>query len=353
VKRFNSSNVTIQQVAEKAGVSTATVSRVLNDSDLVADELKSRVRQTIEELGYYPNRAARHLRAGHVRKVGVLFADISNSFFTSILAGIEAALQQADNILVLGNSNEDPHIEQLHLNAFLEEGVGGIILTATSASKNQYKHVLEAGIPLLTIDRVVEGLKADSVAINNMDAAYHATSHLIRLGHQDVAFIGGPETMSTARLRKAGFLEAMKDAGNLTPRIELSNFRQEGGYQAMQSLLDSPNRPSALLVANNVMTLGALQCIHEHQLAIPKDVALVGFDDTPWVTSLQPPLTVIAQPTFEMGKIAARLLLDRIEGPENPIQRITLETQLIIRQSCGYPLGGKSSIQIDTPVRFH
>jgi LacI family transcriptional regulator len=353
VKRFNSSNVTIQQVAEKAGVSTATVSRVLNDSDLVADELKSRVRQTIEELGYYPNRAARHLRAGHVRKVGVLFADISNSFFTSILAGIEAALQQADNILVLGNSNEDPHIEQLHLNAFLEEGVGGIILTATSASKNQYKHVLEAGIPLLTIDRVVEGLKADSVAINNMDAAYHATSHLIRLGHQDVAFIGGPETMSTARLRKAGFLEAMKDAGNLTPRIELSNFRQEGGYQAMQSLLDSPNRPSALLVANNVMTLGALQCIHEHQLAIPKDVALVGFDDTPWVTSLQPPLTVIAQPTFEMGKIAARLLLDRIERPENPIQRITLETQLIIRQSCGYPLGGKSSIQMDTPVRFH
>jgi LacI family transcriptional regulator len=353
VKRNNSHNVTIQQVAEKAGVSTATVSRVLNDSDLVADELKSHVRQVIEELGYYPNRAARDLRAGHVRKVGVLFADISNTFFTSILAGIEAALQQADNILVLGNSNEDPHIEQLHLNAFLEEGVAGIILAATSASKNQYKHVLQAGIPMLTIDRVVEGLKTDSITINNMDAAYQATSHLINLGHHDVALISGPDAMSTARLRKAGYLEAMKDAGNLTPRIELSNFRQEGGYQAMQTLLDSPKRPSALLVANNVMALGALQCIHEHQLAIPKDMALVGFDDTPWVTSVQPPMTVIAQPTFEMGKIAARLLLDRIERPETPIQRIHLETQLIIRQSCGYPLGGKSSIRIDTPVRFH
>ena len=205
----------------------------------------------------------------------------------------------------------------------------------------------------LDVDRVVEGLKADSVTINNMDAAYHATSHLIKLGHQDVAFIGGPETVSTARLRKAGYLEAMKDAGNLRHRIELSNFLREGGYQAMQMLLDSPNRPSALLVANNVMMLGALQCIHEHQLAIPKDIALVAFDDTPWVTSLQPPLTVIAQPTFEMGKIAARLLLDRIERPDNPIQRINLETQLVIRQSCGYPLGGKSSIRIDTPVRFH
>jgi LacI family transcriptional regulator len=108
-----------------------------------------------------------------------------------------------------------------------------------------------------------------------------------------------------------------------------------------------------LLVANNLMTLGALQCIHEHQISIPKDIALVGFDDMPWVTSLQPPLTVIAQPTFEMGRIAARLLLDRIENPENPIQRVNLGTQLIIRQSCGFPLGGKASITIDTPMRFH
>ena len=353
MKRFNSSNVTIQQVAKKAGVSTATVSRVLNNSDLVADELKNRVRQSIEELGYYPNRAARHLRAGYVRKVGVLFADISNPFFTSVLTGIEAALQQADNILVLGNSNEDPEIEQLHLNAFLEEGVAGIIMAATAKSKNQYRDVLQTGIPMLTIDRVVEGLKTDSVTINNIDAAYQATSHLINLGHRDVAFIGGPENMSTARLRQLGYLEAMKDAGNLAPRIQLSNFRQEGGYQAMQRLLDSPNRPSALLVGNNVMTLGALQCIHEHKLAIPKDIALVGFDDMPWVTSLQPPLTVIAQPTFEMGRIAAQLLLDRIQKPDNPIKRITLETQLIIRQSCGYPLRGESSIRIDTPVRLH
>jgi len=349
----NSPSVTIQEVAKKAGVSTATVSRVLNDSDLVSAELKSRVRQTIEELGYYPNRNARHLRSGRVRKVGVLFADISNPFFTSVLAGIEATLQQADNILILGNSNEDPHIEQLHLNAFLEEGVAGIILAATSPSKSRYQDVLQAGIPMLTIDRVVEGLKIDSVTINNVDAAYQATTHLINLGHTDVAFIGGPEQMSTSRSRQMGYLQAMKDAGNLHPRIKIGNFRHDGGYQAMQALFDSPTYPSALVVANNLMTLGALQSIREHQLVIPKDIALVGFDDVLWVTATQPPLTMIAQPTFEMGRIAARLLLDRIQMPDIPIQRINLETQLIIRNSCGYPLGNATSISIDTPIRFH
>lgn len=353
MKNKLSTNVTVQEVAKKAGVSTATVSRVLNDSDLVSAELKSRVRDTIEELGYYPNRAARHLRSGRVRKVGVLFADISNPFFASILAGIEATLQQADNILVLGNSNEDPHIEQLHLNAFLEEGVAGIILAAASPSKSRYQDVLQAGIPMLMIDRIVEDLKIDSVSINNVDAAYHATTHLINLGHKDVAFISGPEEMSTSRSRQIGYLQAMKDAGNLPPRIEIGNFRHDGGYKATQALLGSPTYPSAVVVANNVMALGALQSIREHQLVIPNDIALVAFDDVFWVSALQPPLTVIAQPSFEMGRIAARLLLDRIQMPDSPIQRINLETQLIIRKSCGYPLGDATSLTVDTPIRFH
>lgn len=350
-KKSIGTNVTIQQVAEKAGVSTASVSRVLNDSSQVTDELKAKVLQAIDELGYYPNRAARHLRAGVVRKVGVLFADISNPFFTSVLAGIESALQQADYVLVLGNSNEDPRIEQLHLNAFLEEGVAGIIFAATTTEKERYQFVLQAGVPMLSIDRTVEGLKIDTVSINNVDASYHATKHLIDLGHKDVAFISGPENRTTtAHYRLMGYLQAMKDAGNLVPRIEIGNFRQEGGYQAMLALLNSSSRPSAVLVSNNLMTLGALQGIHERNLAIPGEIAIVGFDDMPWVTSLQPPLTVIAQPTFEMGRIAARLLIDRIRMPGNPVQRINLETQLIIRNSCGFPLGEATSIIVDTPL---
>ncbi len=348
----NTDTVTIQQVAEKAGVSTATVSRVLNDSPLVTEELKLRVRRTIDEMGYYPNRSARNLRTKNVRKIGVLFADISNPFFTSVLTGIESALQRAGYILLLGNSNETSQTEQMHLNAFLEEGVAGIIFAPTTSSRGRYEKVLDFGTPMLTIDRVVEGLKVDTVMINNTDAAYHATSHLIKLGHKDVAFISGPEKMSTSRFRQQGYQQAMRDAGHLSTRIVAGNFRQDGGYEAMQTLLGAPGWPSAVVVSNNLMTLGALQSIHEHGLAIPKDIAVVGFDDMPWVASIQPPLSVIAQPTFEMGTVAARLLIDRIQNPDNPIQRITLETQLIIRKSCGYPLDGTSSIRIDTPVRF-
>jgi LacI family transcriptional regulator len=350
----DSANITIKQVAEKAGVSTATVSRVLNDSPLVAEEALTRVKRAIEELGYYPNPAARHLRAGHVRKVGVLFADISNPFFTSILTGIEGALQKAGYILVLGNSNEDVHIEQLHLTAFLEEGVSGIIFAAVSNSKRRYQHILQAGIPMLAIDRVIDGLRIDSVTINNADAAYQATTHLLNLGHNPVAFISGPETMSTTLHRRSGYLQALEDAGNIHRMIEMGNFRQDGGYKAMQNLLDRPDRPSAVLVANNLMALGALQIIHERKLVIPNDIAIVCFDDVPWFASLQPPLTVIAQPTFEMGAIAARLLLDRIHSPAAPIQRLSLGTQLIIRSSCGSPSDRTPQfLNIDTPVRFN
>lgn len=348
----NTESVTIQQVAKKAGVSTATVSRVLNDSPLVTNELKVRVRVAIEQLGYYPNRSARNLRTKKVHKVGVLFADISNPFFTSVLTGIESTLQQAGYILLLGNSNENPQIEQLHLNAFLEEGVAGIIFAPTTNSRTRYEKVLGFGIPMLTIDRVVEGLKVDTVTINNVDAAYHATNHLLKLGHRDVAFISGPENMSTSRFRQLGYQQAMRDAGRLATQIVSGNFRQDGGYDAMQVLIKEVHRPTAIVVANNLMTLGAIQCIHEHGLAIPEDIAVVGFDDMPWAATIQPPLSVIAQPTFEMGTVAAKLLLDRIQNPDHPIQRITLETQLIIRKSCGHPLDGSSWISIDTPIRF-
>jgi len=351
-KITNKERITIKQVAEKAGVSTATVSRVINNSPLVTKKLKTRVGRLIEELGYYPNRSARHLRTNKICRIGVLFADISNPFFTSVLAGIESALQKAGYILLLGNSNENPQTELLHLNAFIEEGVSGIIFTPTTNSLPRYEKIFNLGTPLLTFDRIVDGLKVDTISINNSDAAYHATSHLIKLGHKDVAFIGGPQKISTARLRQIGYQQAMQEAGNLPQRIIIGNFRQDGGYEAMQKLINLPNKPSAVVISNNLMTLGALQCIHEHGLLIPNDIAIVGFDDMPWFASLQPPLTVVAQPTYEMGTIAARMLIDRIQNPNNPIQRIILETQLIVRKSCGYQLGSLDSIEIDTPTRF-
>ncbi|NMC35126.1 MAG: LacI family transcriptional regulator [Veillonellaceae bacterium] len=329
------SSITIEQVAREAGVSTATVSRVINKNDAVSPELQAQVRKVIDRLGYKPNRSARNLRAGKVRKVGVLFADIQNPFFTSVLAGIEATLQQADYVLLLGNSNEDPRIEQMHLQVFQEEGVAGIILAAATNTPNIYQEVIRSGIPILALDRAPGGLRVDSVSINNIETAAMATHHLIKLGHKDIAFIGGPETISTARLRREGYQKALQESGIDFTRVELSNYRQSGGYDAMRRLLSTPPIPSAVLVANNLMTLGALQAIHESGKKIPQQIALVGFDDMPWATSLQPPLTVVAQPTYELGSIAVRLLLDRIQYPDGPIQQVTLATHLIVRESCG------------------
>ncbi len=332
-----SANLTIQDVARKAGVSTATVSRVLNSPNVVSKDLNEKVSRAINELGYRPNRAARNLRAGKVQKVGVVFADIRNPFFTSILAGIESILQNADHVLILGNSNEDPNLEKIHLETLIDEGVAGIIFTATTDQARRYAFVQEAGIPLLAVDRVPGQLRVDSVVVNNKDAAYQATNHLVKLGHNKIAFIGGPSHLSTAHERLRGYCQALNE--NEIPCnsdfIVESNFKQQGGYDAMGILWRNLDKPTAVLVANNLMTLGAYEFIHENHIMVPTEISVVGFDDMPWATSLQPPLTVIAQPTLEMGRIAAKLLLDRIKNPESPIQKIILETQLIVRKSCG------------------
>lgn len=350
MKKSDVASINIEQVAKAAGVSTATVSRVMNNSGAVSKELENQVMQAVQELGYRPNRSARNLRARNVRKIGVLFADIQNPFFTSVLAGIEASLQQADHVLLLGNSNEDRRIEQGHLKVFQEEGVAGIILAAVTDSAAAYQEVLQRGISILALDRVVEGLRVDSVSINNVESAAMATRYLLNLGHKDVAFIGGLASVSTAEQRLDGYRRTLAAYNLENARVEMGNFRQQGGYQAMKNLLGKKPFPSAVFVSNNLMTLGALQAIHEAGLRIPDDIAVVGFDDMPWATSLQPSLTVVAQPTYDLGKIAVRLLLDRIRYPSNPIQKVMLESQLIIRESCG---GGKKGTFLDQPYDDH
>ena len=332
--------VTIKEVAEKAGVSTATVSRVLSGKDAVSQELTQRVLDAVEVLGYRINRAARELRAGSVQKVGVILADIQNPFFTSILAGIEKVLQKENYLLLLGNSNEDPDLEQLHLDNLLEEGVAGIIVAPTTNEVDRYAEVQRTNIPIIAVDRVPGEMRIDAVLIDNLDAAKLATEHLIRLGHQRIGFIGGPENLSTAIDRRKGYEQALQEHRiRLDPElVQPGHYRMDGGYQAMEKLLSLKGRPSAVFVGNYMMTVGALQFIHEHKLNIPEDIALVAFDDMPWYVSLQTPLTVVDQPTFKLGEIAAQLLVARVRDPEYPVQRIILEAGLVVRASSGAPV---------------
>lgn len=330
---------TVKEVAERAGVSTATVSRVLSGSAGVREPLKSRVLAAAQSLGYRPNRAARDLRVRSSRTVGVLIPDIENPFFTSVVCGIEEALSETDYSLLLANYNENPEQETRRLETFRAEGVRGLIFVASRAPSRLYADLESAGIAMVAVSRVPHRVRTDQVTVANRDGAYAATAHLAGRGYTRIGIINGPAALTTARERQSGYEDALREAGLPVDEslVIHCDFRQAAGHAAMQRLLDLPSPPRALFAASNLLTLGALQAIHERGLEIPGQVAIVGFDEMPWAMSLRPPLTTVAQPAFEVGRTAAELLLDRIQKPTMTRRQIVLETRLIIRASCGSP----------------
>lgn len=329
--------ITIRDVARKARVSTATVSRVLAGVDVVSEDLADRVRSAARQLRYQPSRLARSLRSRKAHTVAVLIPNIQNPFFTGVLRGIEDLLQATDYTLILGNSDDNPTRERGYLDLLRAEGVGGLILVPGLEGARPYREVLDAGVPIVAIDRFVDDLEADSVTVANADGAAAAVRHLIGLGHRRIAIITGPENVSTATERLAGWSTAMKEA-KLPHGKELVHhvpFRQEGGYAATGKLLALPEPPTAIFAASDFIALGVLRALHERRLRIPEQVAVVTFDDMPWAAALQPPLTAVAQPTYQIGATAARLLLERIRQPGRSFERVRLDTQLVVRASCG------------------
>lgn len=326
---------TILDVAEAAGVSIATVSRVLSGKGGVSAALADKVRQAAADLNFKPNRVARGLRRQHTQTIGVLVTDIQNPFFTSVLQSIEAILEPSGYVMLLCNSDEQPGREKIHLTTLQAEGVAGVIIAPTRSEAGRYQPVIDNGTPIVLIDREVPDLRTDNVVINNQDAASSAVNHLLGLGHKKIGLIAGPAHATTSTIRKKGYLQALRDAGIpiMNEYIQAADYKQCGGYEAMGRLLNLPDRPTAVIVLNNLMTLGALQSIQEHRLSVPGDVALLGFDDLPWAACLQPPLTVIAQPTYALGEAAAQLLVDRIHNPNRPFRKIMLEASLIVRAS--------------------
>ncbi len=329
--------VTVREVAAKAGVSTATVSRVLSGKGGVAEDLQRKVHEAARALSYRPNRAARSLRAGSSRTVGVLIPDIENPFFTSVICGIEEVLQSTGYSLLLANYNESPEREQIHVASLRAEGIAGLIFTASRAPTEEYRRMLQSGMPMVAVSRVPDDLPIDMVGVDNAEGARTAVAHLITLGHRRIALINGPLSLNTARERQEGYRQAFRDAGLEVPEdlVRYGDFRQSGGYHAMQALLAATPPPTAVFSASNLMTLGVLQAIHERGLEIPADIAVLGFDDMPWATSLRPPLTAVAQPAQDVGRTAARLLLERIQNGRLPRRRAVLPTRLIVRSSCG------------------
>ena len=327
----------IKDVAQHAGVSSATVSRVLADKPHVRPELRERVWEAVDELGYQPNRVARSLRAQQSKIIGLIISDIQNPFFTTIARAVEDAAYEQEFSIFLCNSDEDSEKEKMYLDLMRAEHVAGIIISPTCEGSDCFEEVVNDEIPVVALDRRILGIETDTVLSNNVETACQLVSHLISDGHQRIGAITGLADITTGRERMAGYTHALTDHGfDVSPELTIQVLpKEEQGYAAAQKLLKLPTPPTAIFTGNNLLTLGTLKAIHMLGLTIPDDVGLAGFEEEMrWASLIKPGLTVIEQPTYEIGRTAADLLLKRLNNPLRPTREVILKGRLVVRQSC-------------------
>ncbi|MBE0690940.1 MAG: LacI family DNA-binding transcriptional regulator [Anaerolineae bacterium] len=328
---------TIREVADHVGVSPATVSRVLNNYPYISDEVRQNVLKAIAELGYEPNRVAQRLRATSSRLLGIIVTDITNPFLSTIMATIEAVFFKLGYSVMMSNTTADPKKELEYLSMMENEGIAGLVIAPTSENVERIAELAMEGLPIVVIDRRMSTERIDMVLSDNIAGAHMAVDHLIGLGHARIGHIGGPLHLTSGRERYQGYQEAMRAAGLPVEQswVRFGDHRHESGYNSALELLEIDPPLTALFIENNMMTLGALNALHDKGIRIPDEIAIVGFDDTAWARSLNPPLTVIAQPMVEIGLRAAELLQERIQQPDLPARLAVLPTKLIVRASCG------------------
>ncbi len=325
----------IKEVASKAGVSVATVSRVLSNKPNVRPEVRERIQQIIQDLGYRPSRIAGNMRNQSSNVVALMISDIRNPFFTAMARAIEDVANNQDMSIFLCNTDENLEKEQIYLKTLLEERVAGIILSPTRENGTAFEFLIESAIPLVTIDRRITGLDVDSVLSDNVQAAYLLTQHLIQRGYERIGAIIGLKESTTGRERGQGFQLALEDHGlKPDPRFHTYVYPQESEAELIvDEWLQSDERPDAIITGNSRLTIGVLNSIQKRGLVIPQDIALAGFDETPWMRHAASGITVISQPTYEMGKTAADLLFKRIVDPQRPSREVILKGTLIERGS--------------------
>jgi LacI family transcriptional regulator len=329
----------ISDVARAAGVSPATVSRVFNGGR-VTPERAERVRKAATDLGFSPNRVARSLRMQRASVIGLLIPDIENPFFTALARGVEDAAQRTNLSVVLCNTDEDVEKERRYLDIALAEQMAGVIVAAASRKHTDLADLTARGMPVVAVDRRPRAAAVDAVMVDNQHGGEDATAHLLERGYERVACITGPAGASTSEDRLAGYRVAMREAGTTDEWIRShtrhADFRVDGGFAAMRDLLTLRPLPDAVLVTNNLMTVGALQALREFGLE-PPEFGILSFDDIPWASLVRPPLTTVHLPAYDLGASAAALLQDRVAGSDKPLQTVVLRTELQPRESTNGP----------------
>jgi LacI family transcriptional regulator, galactose operon repressor len=331
---------TVRDVARRAGVSVSTVSHVLNRTRFVSDELRERVLAAMDELEFEPNAAARMLSLKRSNTLGLIVSDIRNPFFASVARGVEDVAQERGYTVVLCNSDETLVREAACLKALQNRQVDGVLLASAGVADEYVARLVQAGYPIVLVDRDLPDLEISAVVLDNKGAAYSAVRHLIERGHRRIGMLSGRDSITTTTERIAGYEHALRESGiDPDPALVISGqSTSEGGTAATHALLDVAPRPTAIFSGNNLMSIGALHAISSRGLNVPQDIALVGFDDFPfpWADAFRPHLTTVAQPTYELGRQAAELLVDVLNGrSQSAPHRIVLDGKLVIRESSG------------------
>jgi LacI family transcriptional regulator len=337
---YRQRNVTIFDVAKASGVSFSTVSRVFSGFEFVKASTKEKVLATAQELGYVVNLPARSLAGGKSNIIGMLVPSLDNGYINLVSQGIDEAVNKEGYDLMVYTTHHKKGKEAQYASTLAGGLSDGLLLMIPSEYEDQPKSYLEAlrlrQFPYVLIDQIDKSKKSISVDSNNYQGALEAMNYLIALGHRRIGFITGIMALNSARERLRGYKAALKKAGIPLDEtlIMQGDFSSTSGYAATRKLLELSPRPTAIFASNDLSAFGAINAVRQAKLEIPKDVSIIGFDDIPQASNSYPKLTTVRQPLEEMGKLAVRLLLERIKEPRTKAKQVTLETHLVIRNSC-------------------
>lgn len=326
---------TIKDVAAIAGISYTTVSHVLNRTRPVSDEVRKKVEAAIAQLDYVPSAVARSLKAKSTATIGLLIPNGINPYFAELARGIEDYCERNGFCVILCNSDDNLDKQRNYLRVLLEKRVDGLIVSSVGGGDS----LASVRTPMVIVDRDLENITADLVRIDHELGAYLATSHLLDLGHRHIACISGPAETSVARMRLAGYLRAMQEAGIDVPDswIVESDFTGPSGYKAAGSLLEN-DRPTAIFAANDMVGIGVLRAAAERNVRVPADLSVIGFDDIQMSQYVFPALTTVGQSILQLGERAAEVLLKRISTRgDSAVQRLIVAPSIVLRESTAPP----------------
>ncbi len=320
----------MMDVARLAGVSTMTVSRVLNDSTAVSPETRKRVLDAVRELGYVPNAVARSLSRGRTDMIALIVSDIQNPFFTTLSRGVEDRAQRYGYTLVVGNSDEKADKERRYLDVLLARRIDGVILSTVGEAHLEF--LQQRGIPVVLVDRVIPGADVDTVVHDAYDGGRQIVQHLLQQGYRDVMFIGGQPRNSTIQDRLAGCRYALHEAG-LSLSVRLGRLDAASGEEIVASVAAEGSMPEAFVAANDLVAVGAVVELRRQGKRVPEDVGLACFGDLELASQLDPFLTAVREPAYKIGNLAMEMLHRRLQGSDEPSRHQVLPVELIPRRS--------------------